>query len=302
MQETEPFISIVTLNWNQADVTCQFLESARKLNYNNYEILVCDMNSDVDPGEHILNQNFPKTRMLRSDKNLGFSGGNNWGIRQAKGDYFFIVNNDTEVTPTLLSDLLDGFNADPQIGVVCPKIRFFYQPNIIQYAGFNPINIFTGRTSALGSREEDRGQYDTPGYTEGAHGCAMMVKREVVEKVGMFPENFFLYYEEWDWSSRIIKAGYKIYYQAAALIYHKESLSVGKQNPLKVYYLTRNRILYMRRNTSLPAFTVFILFFCLFSVPKSVFIYLVRGQFKYLRSFLSGIAWNLTSTKHSIVY
>ncbi|WP_431214301.1 glycosyltransferase family 2 protein [Puia sp. P3] len=207
MSNDQPLISIVTLTWNQTEVTCQFLESTRHLTYKNYEILVCDMGSEVDPTERINSANYPNTRVLRSEKNLGFTGGNNWGMRQAKGDYVFIVNNDTEVTPELLDVLIQPFFDDPTIGVTCPKIRFYQQPDMIQYAGFNPINVFTGRTTAVGSKETDRGQCDVSGYTHGAHGCAMLVSREIINKVGMFPENFFIYYEEWDWSARILKAG-----------------------------------------------------------------------------------------------
>lgn len=296
-----PLISIITLNWNATDVTCRFLESTRQLEYKNYEILVCDMNSTVDPTDQINNQHFPRTTVHRSPKNLGFAGGNNWGIRQAKGDFIFIVNNDTEVTPDLLDRLLEPFYQDASIGVVCPKIRFYSNPGVIQYAGFKPMNILTGRTAAVGSLEEDKGQHDVSGYTAGAHGCAMMVKKEVIEKVGMFPESFFLYYEEWDWSYRIIKAGYKIFYQAKGLIFHKESMSVGKQNPLKVYYLTRNRILFMRRNTRLPQFLVFISFFTLFTVPKSVAGFLFKKQFVFLKSFFKGALNGITTSKYSLV-
>src|SRR5690606_27285476 len=114
-----------------------------------------------------------------------------------------------------------------QIGVTCPKIKFFHHPDTIQYAGFNPINVYTGRTTAVGSKEIDNGQHNNSGFTHAAHGCAMMVKKEVIEKVGMFPEKFFIYYEELDWSARILNAGYKIFYQGSALIFHKESITMG---------------------------------------------------------------------------
>ncbi len=301
LQNNGPLVSIITLNWNQAEVTCEFLESTKKLTYKNYEILVCDMNSDIDPVDKINSLHFPRTRVLRSEKNLGFAAGNNWGMRQAKGDFMFIVNNDTEVTPNLLEVLLEPFFKDPTIGVVCPKIRFHHHPTIIQYAGFNPINTLTGRTTAVGNKEEDKGQHDQSGFTHGAHGCAMMVRKEVIDKVGMFPEKFFLYYEEWDWSARILKAGYKIYYQAKGLIFHKESISVGKENPMKVYYQTRNRILYMRRNTGFWEFFAFTLFFTFAAIPKAVLKYLFKGQFKFLKSFLKGVFWNLSNSKYSVV-
>jgi len=296
-----PLISIITLNWNQTAITCAFLESTRDFHYKNYEILVCDMGSTIDPTEQINAGNYPNTKVLRSDVNLGFTGGNNWGMRQAKGDYIFIVNNDTEVTPNLLDVLLEPFYNDSSIGVTCPKIRFYDQKDMIQYAGFNPIDPFTGRTTAVGSLEVDKGQHDISGYTSGAHGCAMMVKKEVIDKVGMFPEKFFIYYEEWDWSSRILKAGYTIFYQAKGLIYHKESITMGKQSAIKVYYHTRNRILYMRRNTSTGKFVVFSLFFLFVSTPKAIIKYAFSKQFKHLKSYIKGITWNLTQSKYSAV-
>jgi GT2 family glycosyltransferase len=300
-KDQQPFISIITLNYNQTNVTCEFLESTRNLRYRNYEILVCDMASAIDPTPKIQAGNYPNTRLLLSKDNLGFAGGNNWGMRQATGDFVFIVNNDTEVTADLLDRLLEPFYTDKNIGVTCPKIKYYHQPSLIQYAGFNPMNKFTGRTTSIGTMEEDKGQYDISGPTFGAHGCAMMVKREVLTRVGMFPEKFFLYYEEWDWSARILKAGYKIWYTAPAVIYHKESVSVGKSNPMKVYYHTRNRILYMRRNAGFFQLTVFMLFFFFFTLPKNTIMYLAKKQFTHLKYFLKGAFWNLHSSSYSAV-
>lgn len=297
----EPFVSIITLNYNQAQVTREFLESSRNLLYRNYEILVCDMASSISPASVFTASDYPNTRLLLSDKNLGFAGGNNWGMHQAKGEFMFIVNNDTELTPDLIQLLLEPFFQNPAIGVVCPKINYFSQPHTIQYAGFRPMNKLTGRTSTVGDLELDKGQYSVSGPTNGAHGCAMMVKKEVIEKTGMFPEKFFLYYEEWDWSARIQKAGYTIWYQSAAIIYHKESMSVGKENPLKAYYHTRNRILYMRRNSNSLQLIAFTLFFSFFTLPKAIIRYLLKGQFLQLNWFLRGVGYNLTHSSKSVV-
>ncbi len=299
--EPEPFVSIITLNYNQTEITCQFLESTRALQYRNYEILVCDMASDADPAPLISAGNYPHTTLYKCKTNLGFAGGNNWGMRQAKGDFIFIINNDTEVTPDCISSLLSPFYKNPAIGVTSPKIRFFDQPDIIQYAGFNKMNHLTGRTSTRGEMEKDYGQYDASGPTYAAHGCAMMIKRALIDRLGMFPEKFFLYYEEWDWSARITRAGYVIWYCGNALIYHKESMTVGKKSPIKVYYLTRNRILYMRRNSGFYSFIVFSMFFTFFSAPKSVLRFLINRQFQHLKFFLKGVAWNLYSPNSSAV-
>lgn len=294
-EQSHPLVSLVTLNYNYTKVTCEFLESTRQLTYRNFEVIVVDNGSEVDPTAMLEAGNYPGLRIILNHRNLGFTGGNNVGIKHAKGEFIFIVNNDTELTPDLIERLLEPFAADPLIGVVCPKIRFFDSPKIIQYAGYLPMNLLTGRTGAIGSREEDNGQFDISGPTNGAHGAAMMVKREVIENVGAFEDKFFLYYEEADWSARIIRAGYKIYYNAHGLVYHKESMSIGKHNPVKVYYLTRNRILYMRRNSNRSQLAVFLLFFTFFSFPKGVFSYMLKGQFRHMWSFVKGTAWNFTT-------
>uniref|UniRef100_UPI0031D3192D glycosyltransferase family 2 protein n=1 Tax=Chitinophaga sp. TaxID=1869181 RepID=UPI0031D3192D len=139
------------------------------------------------------------------------------------------------------------------------------------------------------------------GPTWCAHGAAMMVKREVIDNVGRFADKFFIYYEESDWSARILRAGYKIYYNANGLIFHKESITMGKESAIKAYYHTRNRILYMRRNTNKLQLAAFLCFFGFLTFPKAVLTYTLKGQFKHLRSFVKGTFWNLTTSSYSPV-
>lgn len=294
-----PLVSILTLNYNSSLVTCEFLESCKGLTYTNLEILVCDMHSDDDLSKVINYETYPNVKLHISTKNRGFAGGNNWGMDFASGEYILIINNDTEVTPDLIEKLLLPFQIDQQAGVVCPKIKYHFDKNRIQYAGFKKMNRYTGRTKALGSYESDFGQFDEIRTTWGAHGAAMMVKREVIERVGRFPEKFFLYYEEWDWATRILNSGYKIYFQGMATVYHKESMSVGKTSPLKEYYLTRNRILYMRRNSNAFRFAFFVFFFLIFTFPKTIFRHLLKRDFAYLKAFLKGIGDNFVMSSYS---
>lgn len=301
MTKPYPLVSIITLNYNQTNVTVSFLDSCRRLTYPNYEILVCDMNSNDDPSDTILAGNYPHTSLYINKNNLGFAGGNNWGITLAKGDFILIINNDTEVTSNLIEMLLIPFQMDTETGVVCPKIKYFSDQNIIQYAGFTPMNLLTGRTTTIGNREKDNGQFDEIRITWGAHGAAMMVNRSVIERVGRFPEKFFLYYEEWDWATRIINAGYKIYYQGLATVYHKESMSVGKLNPMKEYYLTRNRILYMRRNSKGISLIIFLFFFTICTLPKTTIKHLAKGNIPFLKAFLKGIRDNFSTSSYSPV-
>lgn len=295
-----PLISIITLHFNQVELTRAFLESSRKLSYPNYEILVCDMHSETDPSEAITFSDFPNTRLLKSNENLGFAGGNNFGIRQAAGEFYLLINNDTEFTPGLLQHLLAPFFIDPSIGITCPKILSYYFPDTIEYAGFGKMNFLTGRTRATGFGEKDRGQFDISGETNAPHGCAMLVNRATIEKAGLLPEVFFLYYEEWDWSVNIHKAGLKIWYTAEAVVFHKQSGTIGNSNPDKVYYQTRNRILFMRRNASLFQLILFTGFFSVFTIPKNIITYFATKRIGHLKCFLKGIQWNLSTSGRSI--
>ncbi|MFT4031639.1 MAG: glycosyltransferase family 2 protein [Siphonobacter sp.] len=297
----QPLVSFITINYNQPEITRQFLDSCQKLTYPHIEIIVVDNASRERLSSVIFEGLYPKLKIIRSEVNLGFTGGNNLGMAQASGDYFFIVNNDTEPEGQLVEELLEPFAKDSQIGVTCPKIKFFDQPDIVQFAGYNPMNLFTGTATPIGLYEKDGIQFDTSGYTCFAHGCAMMVKKEVIQKVGRFAEKFFLYYEELDWSQRIIDGGFKIYYQASALILHKESVSVGPNSPLKTYYLTRNRILFIRRHGKSFQRFVFYLFFAFCVLPKHILMYLIKGKWDHIRAFLQGTFWNLYSPSRSPV-
>lgn len=290
-----PLISVITLNYNQIPVTCEFLASLKRVTYDNLEVIVVDNASKEDPTEAITSI-YPEVHLIRSEKNLGFTGGNNLGIEASHGDYIFIVNNDTEVTENIFEKLLEPFQREASIGMVSPKIYYFHHPKVIQYAGFTPINSFTGRNRAVGNKEVDYGQHDQPGYTSYAHGAAMMVSRKVIEKVGMFPDIFFIYYEELDWSSQVTRAGYKIYYQPEASLYHKESITMGKESAIKTYYHNRNRILFMRRNSNTMQMLVFTLFLILFTIPKTCLKYLFKLQFAHLRAFIKALTWHLHYT------
>jgi GT2 family glycosyltransferase len=288
----QPLVSIITLNWNTTAVTCEFLTSIQEQNtYKNIEVIVVDNASDQDPTSAIQSI-VPSAKIIRNKKNVGFSAGNNIGIKAAGGKYLFIVNNDTEFTPQLIESLLNVFQNNPDAGIVCPKFHYYFNKGVIEYAGYRPVNIFTGRNGMIGNGENDRGQYDRLSKTNYAHGGAMMVSRTAIENVGLLPELFFLYYEELDWSVKFKKKGYSIYFQPEALIYHKESMSTGKTNPLKTFYLTRNRILFMRRNMPAHGFSVFVIYFILFTVPKNSLVFLLKRQTKHLKSFWKGIWWH----------
>lgn len=252
--EVEKVLSIITINYNGLKDTCELIESL-PANDKSLEMIVVDNASTQDEASEI-ERRFPHVTVIRSDRNLGFAGGNNLGIQAAHGKYLFFLNNDTllevkgkrlEVRDLILP-LINRLENDDKIGMVCPKIRFTWGHQPIQFAGYTRLTSITLRNKTIGYGEEDKGQYETPHPTPYAHGAAMLVKREVIEKVGMMPECYFLYYEELDWSVMIRKAGYDIWYDPAFTVFHKESQTTGKASPLKTFYTTRNRLLFAQRN------------------------------------------------------
>lgn len=296
-----PKVSLITVNFNQPEITRQLLLSVRQCGLfdKGCEVLVID-NGSQQSIEKLLGAAFPEVTFIRSEKNLGFAGGNNLGIEAAKGEYLFFVNNDTEIMPDTVEKLLAVFAQKADAGIVCPKICYFEPPNLIQYVGYSAINPYTGRNRTLGQFEPDKGQYRQIMPTHYAHGAAMMIRHEVIDQVGMMPEMFFLYYEELDWSEQIKQAGYTIYVEPNAVVYHKESVSVGTLNPLKTYYLTRNRILFMRRNAKMSEKIGFFVFLILFTIPKNTLLFLFKRQYKHLIAFWKGILWHLTYTPNFI--
>ena len=281
-----PTVSIVTINYNQTKLTCELLESLRKVNYPSVEVIVVDNHSKEDPTP-VISEKYPEVKLIVSNENLGFAGGNNLGIKASQGAYLLFLNNDTEVQPDFLQPLVDLFESNPEAGAASSMLIYHNSGEVIQYAGSTRIDPFTGRSKRIGWMEKDHGQYNRISETDLAHGAAMMVPRRVIERVGMMPEFFFLYYEEVDWCESIKKAGYKIFVVPTSRVYHKESMSIGKGSTLKTYYMTRNRLLYMRRNTAGLKKLTWILFFLMFSLPKNALMFTVKRDIEHAR------AWTL---------
>lgn len=293
--------SIITVNYHQAAVTADLLRSiARYAEGGNIEVIVVDNGVMEDHAEYF-KEVFPTVFYIRSETNLGFAGGNNLGIQYATGDYLLFLNNDTEITAGFVETLRDELDCHPDMGLLSPLILYHEDKTKIQYAGYTPMNYLTGRNTAIGNMVTDVGQYDRVTIETGyCHGAAMMCRRKDLDKVGRMPEHFFLYYEELDWCERFKRAGFKIGFTGKAKIYHKESMSVGKESPLKTYFMVRNRWLFIRRNTKWPTVLIFSCYYVAVAVPVLLVKYLVRGRLDLANAALRGVWWNLrrpTDTK-----
>jgi GT2 family glycosyltransferase len=282
-----PELSIITVNYNGIADTATLIESVQSHLKIPYELIVVDNGSRQDESG-MLKKQFPSVKVIRSETNLGFAGGNNLGITYASADLLLFINNDTYVKDDSLVHLLERMNNEPSLGGISPKILFADQEGLIQFAGYTPLSKITLRNSLIGFREPDVGQYDHPISTPYLHGAAMLIRRNAIEKTGGMPEIFFLYYEELDWSLQLRRAGYQLEYNPAAKVYHKESSSVGQDSPLKAFYMTRNRLLFAKRNLSPFDRSLSIAYQIFLVLPKSVFQALITGKSDLAMAMIKG--------------
>lgn len=279
-------LSIITVNYNGLQDTCELIDSITFTD--DTEVIVVD-NASKRNEASVIQERYPQIKVIKSEQNLGFAGGNNIGIKQAKGKYLFLVNNDAVFKDYNIQALIDRIESSLSIGIVCPKIRFAWGKHPIQFAGYTPLSKITIRNQAIGFGEEDNGQYETAHPTPYAHGAAMLIKREAIEKVGLMPECFFLYYEELDWSMMFTNAGYEIWYEPACTIYHKESQSTGRNSNLRAYYLTRNRLLFIKRNRQGVTRYLSYIYIIGIVIPRDITKYLLQGKFSLTIPTLRGL-------------
>ncbi|MBN9391122.1 MAG: glycosyltransferase family 2 protein [Chloroflexi bacterium] len=247
---SQPLVSLILLNWNQPHFTLACLESLNKLTYSNYNVVIVDNGSgdnSLAQLEAVLGGLRFEVTLIANSKNEGFAEGNNIGIRHALRNgaaYVLLLNNDTEVAPDFLEPLVQMAESDPQIGITGPKIYYFDDPDRIWSAG--GLITKDGWTHQLGVNEPNIPAFNSLRQVDYVTGCAMLVKRQAIEKAGMLDPRFFAYYEETDWCVRVKRAGFSIWYVPQSVLWHKISLKARDLSPRYVYYMTRNRLLFLR--------------------------------------------------------
>lgn len=245
---TWPRVGIIVLNWNGVDDTLACLESLARLDYPTFEVIVVD-NGSADGSVLAIRERFSGVTLIENGENLGYTGGNNVGLRRVLAqrlDYALLLNNDTEVPPDSLRLLVEVADAYPAVGIVGPTIYYYDQPQVIWSAG-GAIDWRRGQTWMVGLNEHDIGQFgQEPREVDFVTGCALLVKREVLERVGLLDERFFAYYEETEWCVRIKRAGFRILHVPSACVWHKIRPEAQKDSPLVHYYMTRNRLLFLK--------------------------------------------------------
>jgi len=243
----EPKISIIIVNYNGQDFLTDCLESVLKSDYPDFEVILVDNNSS-DDSINIVKNKFSQVKIIINKKNLGFARANNIGIKQAIGDAIFLLNNDTVIDPQLIKRLVSELFKTENIGIVGPKIYFANTENIIWFAGgkidwenFNSWHLNRNKT------DQDLAS-DVLREVDFITGCALMIKKDVINKIGLLDNKFFAYYEDADWCQRAKKAGFKIVYVPFGGVWHIKSATARRYVSYRLKYnLWRNRFIFYWR-------------------------------------------------------
>ncbi|PKP42570.1 MAG: glycosyltransferase family 2 protein [Bacteroidetes bacterium HGW-Bacteroidetes-10] len=281
-------ISFITINYNGLNDTIELIQSLKNhCKGFSFEIIVVDNGSRSNENTE-LSRLFPDITIIRSDINLGFSGGNNLGINKANGRYLFLINNDTFLIDDSLSELVKFMDINDNAAAASPKIKFKTPENTIQFAGYTSLSKFSIRNKLIGYFEQDYGQYTVPYETPYTHGAAMILRRSVIKEVGLMPEIFFLYYEELDWCTKMKNKGFSLWFVPAATVIHKESRSTGQGSYLRTFYIVRNRLLYSWRNRCGIERMLSMIYLIMIAIPKGIIQSFLNRRPDLIRSHING--------------
>jgi GT2 family glycosyltransferase len=244
----QPRLYVIILNNDRCEDTLACLASLHQSDYKNTQIILID-NSSTDESVERVQMKYPQVEIISLSKNLGYAGNNNIGIRTALergADWIFLLNEDTLLDSSCLSQLIETGESDPSIGILGPMVYHFDEPDVIQSAG-GVLGRYWMDTH-LGKDEQDRGQFKTAREVEWISGCAILARREMIEQIGLLDENYFLYWEETEWCIRAGKAGWRIFHNPQAKLWHKGVRRNYQPMPYVTYYITRNRLLTLAKH------------------------------------------------------
>ncbi|MCJ7482994.1 MAG: glycosyltransferase family 2 protein [Thermodesulfovibrionales bacterium] len=304
---SDPQVMVLILSYNGKPLLLESVATYLKNDYQKFSVTVID-NGSGDGTDEYVRKKFPAVHLLRTDKNLGYSGGFNLGLEYAfrgkKADYALVSNNDVKADPKVIAELVKVALTDDKIGFVTGKVYFYDQPDVLQTVGKreDPVRWNGGQ---IGKNEKDAGQYDFVAERPFSDDIFTLVSKKLYDEIGGYDPAFFLQCEEYDWQARAKNAGYKIMYTPYARIWHKESMTIGKSSPLKSYYDARNPMIVILKYKS-PTFfrRYFWLHFrkdvCASSI-RVIFRNLeIKKAYRIWAGFLSGLHWGFTNKKYTL--
>lgn len=241
-QAVEPRVVQLVLSWNRRDDTLALLAALARSTYANASVIVLD-NASTDGSVDTIRADFPAVEILPLHENRGYAGNNNIGLRAALArgaDWMFVLNDDVIVAPDCVARLVAAAEGEAGVGLVGPMVYHFDEPGVIQSAGGRLDRRW--RATHIARNQPDRGQFATRAV-DWLSGCALLVRRTVVEEVGLLDERFFLYWEETDWCLRARRKGWRVLHVPGAKVWHKGVQRDYQPRPAVTYYTTRNRFL-----------------------------------------------------------
>lgn len=294
MRSSLPHVTIVILNWNQKADTLECLDSVKRMTYPSFSVVLVDNgSSDGSPDaiEHWSDGKIPVT-LIRNEKNLGFVGGSNQGMRLALAtgtDYVFLLNNDTVVDPDVLAILVQAAERSGDIGMVGPKIYQYGKGKLLDSAGTRAIT-WLAQGFLMGHGEEDHGQYDYPIDLPYVTGTALLVKRTVLERVGLMDEDYFCYFDDFDWGMKVREAGYRLLMEPKAVVHHKGSRTAGFNSPFYMHHMVRSRIIFARKHVPLlPFLFAFLPYLFLYRYLRPMLVLILHRKWPHLGALHRGI-------------
>lgn len=248
-------LAIVILNWNGKKWLEKFLPNVVE-HSQNAEVYVID-NGSTDDSNDFLQTNFPSVKIIKNDKNYGFAGGYNEGLKKIDAEIYCLLNSDVEVTENWTQPILELFSSDENITAIQPKVLSYNQKTHFEFAGaaggfIDNLGYPYCRGRVFDKLEEDKGQYDDETEIFWASGCAMFIRSKDFWNQNGFDERFFAHQEEIDLCWRLINSGKKIYYTGKSTVYHVGGGTLSKQSPQKTYLNFRNNLSMMLKNLPFP--------------------------------------------------
>ena len=300
-----PKVIVLILSYNGKDLLDEAIESYLNNDYENFEVVVID-NGSSDGTKSYVNEKWPEVIVLRTERNLGYSGGFNLGMNyafnQQHSDYVLITNNDVRADKRVIAELIKVALTNQMIGFVTGKVYYYDQPKILQTTGkFGDERYWRGEHR--GNKEKDIGQYDKIEKLEWCDDIFWLVSKEVYNKTGGYDEEFQFQAEDFDWQARAKNAGYFLYYAPKAKIWHKDSFTIGKSSPFKLYFDSRNPLIVHIKHRKAYQVRTLIHRTIKTNVILSIR-YLIKLKFKYLLAiwcgFFSAVKWGLINKKLTI--
>lgn len=292
-------VSIVILNWNGIGHLKKCLESIQFVTYSPLEVIVVD-NASTDGSVEMVKKEYPKVIVVENKKNMGYCGGNNLGIKKSTGKYVFILNNDTEVTKNFLEELVFQMEKDKKIGCIQPKIVYGADHSMLNAVGSYLTS--TGFLYHYGYRKKSNSlQYNTYMPIYSAKGAAMLFRREALDKVGLFDEDFFIFFEETDLCHRLWLSGYTVMYDPKSLIYHYEAVDTSSQmrNFTRTYLSFKNRICsYIKNLESVHAIKMLSALGLMYSIL--FFFYLLKLKLDQSSAIIMSVVWNISNLQNTL--